>query len=189
MKSWNEICNKINKLEPIKIERFIGSPDDKYVIIAYTDASRSLLASCLYICNLSLNEIKFLHAKNQIVSGRIAKKSTAVLEALAMEFGTNMLISAYKFFTESYCPINIENLYLFTDSMICVHWLNSLVYKYNDLRNKGPLLRNRLNNIAELCKVKSIKFAHIKGNDNLADIISRNMSDNLIKKSRFYKGP
>ena len=106
-----------------------------------------------------------------------------------MEFGVETLIDCYKHFTDSYCNLNIDKLYLFTDSMICIHWLNSLIYKYSDLRKKGPLLKNRLNNIAELCKIKSINFAHIKGNNNLADVISRNMSDKMILKSGFYEGP
>ena len=64
-----------------------------------------------------------------------------------------------------------------------------VAYKYDDLRKRGPLLKNRINNIIELSKIKTIKISHIRSEDNLSDIITRAYSHKIIQNSRYYIGP
>lgn len=189
LNEWIKITKKLNSINPIKVTRYLGNYEDSYDIVAYCDASRELIATVLYLKNNRSGKVEFLCAKNKIVSGQMEKKSTPVLEALSLEISVELCITMYRYFTDAQCSINIENIYIFSDSQITLNWLQMVAYKYDDLRKRGPLLKNRINNIIELSKIKSIKVSHIRSENNLSDLITRAYSHKIIQNSRYYHGP
>ena len=89
-----------------------------------------------YIKNLSQNKVQFLCAKNKIVNKNLEKKSTALLEALAIELGVKLLHDISAYYEKSIIKINISTLVLFTDSTICISWIRLLVYKFDELKKR-----------------------------------------------------
>ena len=104
------------------------------------------------------------------------------MESLSLELASETVIETYKHLVNCYCPTNIEKIHIFCDSQITYNWVNLLAYKFDDLRRRGPLLRNRLNHVLNLSKEHSLHISHICGKSNISDIVSRPYSAKMIKK-------
>ena len=90
------------------------------------DASKDFYGATLYLFDKKLNRLSFMLAKNRMVTKNLINKSTACLELLGVDFGSRILIKIFNEYTgdKTFFPIEIERLKLFTDSSICLSWLN-----------------------------------------------------------------
>ena len=89
----------------------------------------------------------------------------------------------------SVCPIKISALSLFTDSSVCLSWLQSYSAEFDKMNNSSVFVKNRLHRIAQLCEAFPVKFGFCAGKENPADYITRSFSYRLISQSNYISGP
>ena len=189
-REWRNICRQVNSSTRIEISRCVGRRDGNYSLLAFTDASISIYGVVIYILDNETNNLTFLIAKNRLINRQLRTKSIPSLELQAMLFGVETLIDTWKELSGSSCtrPINITNLYLFSDSMVSLCWINSHVTNLDKMNKKKVFVLNRLQKIVELCSVKSITFKFINGLRNPADHVTRPVSPKLLSRD-YFCGP
>ena len=191
IREWRNIVKQANATPEIQIKRAVGRRDDSYRLIAFSDSSKRIFGSVVYLQNLRTNEVNFIMAKNRIVNTQLQTKSIPQLEFNAISLGTEMLILLFKELTGPVClnPIKIENLTLYSDSLVSLAWLNAHVNKFEKMQRKSIFVMNRLNHISKLTEIHPVNFAFVSGVENPSDCITRQMSFKQYKKSCYLTGP
>ena len=191
LREWRNICKQLNNVPEIEIDRFVGKRNSNYRLIGFTDASKLMYGTVVYIQDMQTNEISFLLAKNRVVTHQLESKSIPSLEFQATVLGVETLRDTYKDLTERINgPINIEEIRCYTDSMVVINWINSYTHKYDKLQAKrGIFVMNRLNRIATVCADCPMTFSFVAGVQNSADFISRAVSYKQLKNSCYFSGP
>ena len=188
LKEWRNISKQINDAPELTINRYVGDRKDKYKLVAFTDSSKSIYGCVLYIYNLKTHLISFLLSKNRIVNRQLECKSVPSLEFQAISLGTEILVDIREELSGPTCinPINIVGLELYTDSLVCLNWLNSHINKFDKLRNLSVFIKNRLDKICKLCDRFPVKFSFCEGLKNPADAVTRPLSYKLLVKSNYF---
>jgi hypothetical protein len=190
LNEWKKIVKQVNQNDlDFSVPRFLGNRDDKYDLVCYVDASKDFYGIIIYIKRSVDKNLKFVMARNKIVSKKLVSKSIPLLELTAIELGVDSLIELYQQFTKSIVPIKIGQLYLFSDSTISLSWIKAKVHDFTKIERKSIYLNNRLTNIVRSCETKTIQFRHIEGQNNPADGITRTLSPKLFAASRYFSGP
>ena len=173
-REWKNIAKQANLCPVLEIDRFVGNKDDPYSLISFTDASKHMYGTVIYMKNERTNEIKFMLSKSRVVGSKIANKSIPSLEFQAITFGTEVLIELFGDLCgiNTVCPITINNLYLFSDSMVALHWLQSYAVSFDKLQKLSVFIMNRLQKNDELCKIHPITYLFTEGVQNPADPVS-----------------
>lgn len=145
----------------------------------------------MFIFKICGQKGKFSFSKNRIVNKQLEFKSIPSLEIHAISLGTEVLLDTFKELAGNECvePIKILELEIYTDSLVCLNWLNSKINKLDKLRNLSVFVINRLNSICRLCEVFPVKYKFCAGAENPADCISRPLSYNQLLKSNYFSGP
>ena len=86
-------------------------------------------------------------------------------------------------------PINVTEVVIHTDSLICLRWLHAYAYKLDKQNNLSVFVKNRLGKIAELCRNDPIRFTFVDGFENPADHMSRVCSPRTLARSNYITGP
>ena len=190
-REWSNIARQANMTPEIGVNRSMGKRDSRYSMICFTDSSGEAYGTVLYLKDLETNQVSFLLAKSKVLNDDMRRKTIPTLELKGIEFGVETLIDAYQSIAGEtvVIPVNIESLYLYTDSTACLGWLNSHSIKYDKIQRLSVFVRNRLDCIDNLCKIKSVKFRHVSGEINPADSVSRPTSYRVLQKDLFYYGP
>ena len=142
----------------------------------FCDASSSALGCVIYL--VQGEKVTFVMSKLQIISKK--KRSNLTIpksELMAMLLGAKLLATCLKYLKSEYPCLK---QHCWTDSEICLHWLNSI-------SQSKVFIRNRVNQIRELTDVSS--WSHVSSEDNPADIVSRGSTFERLSRSRFYTGP
>ena len=63
LREWKNICNQIKSTPDIKLTRCVGNRDSTYKLIGFTDASKLMYGTVVYIQNQDTLETSFLIAK------------------------------------------------------------------------------------------------------------------------------
>lgn len=191
LKEWKNICKQLNITPEISIPRFIGERNSEYRIVAFSDSSKFIYGVILYIQEIKSNKVSFLLTKNRIVNKQLETKSIPTLEFQAIALGVETLIDTYNQLSGPSClePLNISELYLYSDSMVALCWLNSYSHTMEKMNKKSVFIMNRLNHIAKLCETFPITFNFIEGNLNPADFVTRPISFNQLQKTNYFTGP
>ena len=126
-REWKNICVQLNKVDSIKIDRFIGERSKEYEVVAFTDSSKTLYGTVLYIRECGNEELKILFAKTKVINKQLSAKGVPSLELHAVLLGVECLIDLFSNLSlkSDLVPINIVNLILYTDSMVTLNWLKS----------------------------------------------------------------
>ena len=188
---WRNIVKQINSFSPLHVPRCIGARTDSYNILCFTDASKMFYGNVVYLHNLNNNKIQLVGSQNRAISKNLKNKSIPSLELQAMTLGAENMLNMYTDLAGENCinPITINDLYLFTDSVCCIHWLKSAVTNLDKLNKLTTFVRNRIHQIEELCNVHTISFKFIAGEANPADQVTRCVSPKTLAKSNFLTGP
>ena len=191
LKEWKNISKQINNSPELSIQRFVGKRSGKFRLIAFTDSSKLIYGTVVFIQDVDTNEVKFLLAKNRLVNKTLESKSIPSLEFQAVALGVDVLIDTYKELAGSACivPINVIELKLFSDSMVSLHWLNSYSHKMRKMQKRSVFILNRLKHITEQCEIFPISFNFVSGIENPADLITRPISYKQLEKSNYFTGP
>ena len=190
LKSWKNICNQINSSQPMKVSRSVGKRNDLYNLIAFADASKDIYGTVVYLQNVNDNEVYFVSAKNRIVNKQLEVKSIPSLELQAVTLATECLLDLFNELSGKLCvcPINIDKLYVYSDSLVALNWLNSYT-ALEKMQKKTVFVQNRLKRITDLCANKPVTFRFVSGIDNPADLVTRPVSYKLLSKSNYINGP
>lgn len=187
---WRKICNQANGGKSLELPRYIGSMEHTYDLIAFTDSSKHLYGTIIYLYNRDENTVSFIRAKNRVINKQLKSKSIPTLEFLALSFGTEVILEVFNELTGPDCVevINICNLTVYTDSYVALNWLNN----YNEmqkLKNLSIFTINKLNKIANLCKVVPVTFKFVAGLENPSDFVTREVSERKLRLTNYLNGP
>ena len=187
---WSKIARQVNATPQIFIPRMVGERDDYYKLIGFTDSSKLIAGTAIYLYNITRNTVSFILAKNRLLSTVLKSKTIPTLEMYAVYIRVSTIVDLY----EELCgqltfkPIKIVGIDVYTDSLICLNWI---ALKTNKLKLpcKNIFVLNRLNKIEELCQKSPITFHHISSESNCADRVSRPTSYRQLQSSNFVHGP
>ena len=190
-KEWQSICKQVNSAPAVEIPRSIGARDSNYSLVAMTDASKDAYGTVIYIKDLNTGQVSYLTAKNRLINTSTSKKTIPSLEFQALAYGVEILYDVFQSLhgDSVVIPINIESCYLFTDSMVCVHWLIKYSIHFEKLQSLSVFVKNRLRYVDELCSKMPVTFMHIAGEDNPADYLTRPTTHKALSKTSYYSGP
>jgi len=190
LNEWKNIVNQANSAPILKVARNVGSRKHSFRLIAYTDASSEIYGTVVYIHDLDTNKVSFLLAKNRIVNLKMKSKTIPSLEMQGILLGVRSLVDLYTELAGSACvdPINITELCLYSDSLVSLHWLNSVSKKLDKMNKRSVFIMNRLTEIQNLCEIHPVKFEFVSGTQNPADCITRKLSYNMLVKTNYLTG-
>ncbi|XP_066989228.1 uncharacterized protein [Macrobrachium rosenbergii] len=183
-REWKNIVKQANASLPISIPRVVGSRNSRFKLIACCDASKSLFGVVVYIQDLVTNCLSFVCAKNRIVNVQLESKSIPSLEVHAIDLATQVVTEIYLDLTGPSClkPINIEELEVFSDSLVALSWVSAYNVKFDKMQKRTPFVLNRVAHIAKLCEIHPVKFSFVSGSSNPADFITRCVSSRQLVK-------
>ena len=126
-REWVNICKQYNSSPAQSVPRFVGNRGSSYRLIAFTDSSKLIYGVTVYIQDRTNNHVSFLLSKNRIVNRKLEAKTIPALEFMGIILGAETLLDLKRELSGPYCvsPINITDLTLYTDSLVCLSWLNS----------------------------------------------------------------
>lgn len=191
LKEWQNICRQINCSSTLEIDRYVGNTNNEFKLVAFTDASQVLVGCVIYIVDITTEKTTFLLAKNRIINRQLKGKSIPSLELHAISFATEMLIDTYQELSgnKTLIPIKINELSLYSDSMVALNWVNSHANKLEKMQKRTPFVMNRLETITRACGIHSINFSFIAGETNPADLMTRPVSYKQLMKTCYITGP
>lgn len=189
-RSWRNIAKQVNSSPTIHVDRFVGTREDQYELVAFSDSSKLMLGVVVYLLNNCTGKSHFILAKNRIVGKSLENKSIPCLELQALSLATEILIDTYHELCsdKSVMPVNIFNLRLYSDSLVCLSWLQNHSSKFSKMNKMSPFVMNRLNRISKLCETKTVTFGYCAGLMNPADAISRALSYKQLIQTNYVKG-
>ena len=175
----------------VSINRSVGKRDSKYDLICFTDASRYACGSVIYIKEHDTNEVSYFTSNTKLLSEDIRKKSLPSRELLGIRLGLQLMQETYNSISgiDVLIPVDVENLFLYTDSNSCLYWIESFAFKFSKMRNISTFQKNNLKKINDTCNNKPVTFRHTAGNVNTADLLTKPYGAKTIINSRFYDGP
>ena len=98
LREWKNITNQFNASPNIEINRFMGRRGGKFRLIAFTDSSKEIYGTVVFIQDLDSLKVSFVLAKNRIVNKQLSNKSMPSLEFQGITFGTEVLIDLFRNF-------------------------------------------------------------------------------------------
>ena len=142
--AWRNICKQINSSPAIPIKRSVGNRDDTYNLVAFVDSSGSMVGVVLYLYNVTTSENNFLLARNKIVGKDLANKTIPSLELTSINLGAETLVDTYRELTgdSAVLPVKITGCFIFSDSLVCLNWLNLHTVKMDKMKNKSVYVMN-----------------------------------------------
>jgi len=192
MREWTNIVKQVNMCQSIPIKRYVGDRNDHYKLICFTDASKLMYGSVIYIQSLTTKTVSFIMATNHVVGTKLQGKSIPCLELQAAVCGLETLVDVYRELTNPklFNRVNIDELNVYCDSMVVLNWIDSFSNKLDKSQNKlNIFVRNRLDKIDKICESQKVDFLFVAGEENPADFTSRLVSYKILIKSNFYTGP
>ena len=191
LREWINIAKQVNSCPAINVNRCVGDRTGTYALYACCDASRVAVGCVVYIENITTKKVSYLTSQSRLLNKVLKQKPIPTLECYALYLGAKALIDILESLAgpSVVSPVNIVNLHVFTDSMVCLHWLQALAFGFEKMQRVSILVKNKLKQIDELSQKKSITFHHISGSNNTADYCTRPTSYRLLSETKFYEGP
>ena len=191
VREWRYICKYINTLGSMAITRNVGSKNDEYHLVCFTDASKMCYGIVVYIINITQNTSHFLFSANHFNSAKLKQKTIPELEMRGVAYGSNKLIETYKQFTGSLAvePINITKLMLYNDSLNTLQRINTSLYQFEKLKGPSVFVKNAIQKISQNSDIFPIQFGFVSGETNPADHVTRILKYDKLLKTNFLTGP
>ena len=179
-KRWISIFYDQLQIAKMEFPRFNFPPDcdtSSPILNCFSDASETGKMQTVYISyrdSNGRNKSQLLFAKNQI------SKPGVTIPNLELD---SLLAAAVLLHKCMLALHNVKNVYLFTDSTICLYWLKK------DIQTLGPFQRNRIIEIFRL--FDSTCFYFVSGKFNPADFGTRMITsiESVNSDSSYHKGP
>jgi len=86
-------------------------------------------------------------------------------------------------------PIKITNMYVYTDSMVCLSWIRSYFVTHDKMQKRSVFIMNRLKSLSDISASHTITYRFIEGRENPSDCVTRPMSYKTLSKTCYLTGP
>ena len=141
----------------------------------------------MYVVDIATNKASFLLAKNRIINKQLKCKTIPSLELQGIVLVVETLLDTYSEQSGSTCvvPIQIVELQLFSDSLVCINWIVSYSARIDKMNKNSVFVKNRLDTIMSLCEKHPVEFAFCAGKQNPADYITRPVSYRRLLASSY----
>ena len=185
LEKWKNIIQDFIYYDVISFKRCfyvyeINDPIEKYYLHGFSDASKSAYAAVIYIKSISKSgnsSVKFVTSKSRVIP---LKKTFTIprLELLGNVILSSLIRTVYNSFSEE---IIINEIYCWSDSLITLSWIKCIKKEYNPfVQNRVIKIRNNVNHAFwNFCSTK----------ENVADIITKFNSHDLLKNTMWWDGP
>lgn len=179
VQTWLSIYNDISCLTNITIDRYYFSDIPLHItLLGFSDASINAYGACIYLKATYPN--KQPTSNLVIAKSRVAPIKQQSLPRLEL-CGALILAQIYSRVKSNF-PFKLDKTYLFTDSMIVLHWIKSSHKKY------PTYVSHRLIEIVELTNPEFWYYTNTK--QNPADLLSRGLLPSKLKNnSLWWNGP
>ena len=92
LNEWRNISKQFNSSGTVNVSRTFGSRRSKYTLVAFTDSSKQIYGTVLYLKNNRNERLSFVLARNRLVSKQLATKTIPVLELLGVVLGVENFV-------------------------------------------------------------------------------------------------
>ena len=191
-REWRNIAKQVNMTPPIEVPRFVGERNGSYRLIAFTDSSKIIYGTTIFIQCIETKQVSFVLAMNRLVNKQLESKSIPSLEFQGIVLGTETLLDLSKDLAGPQCPkpIKIVESVLYTDSIVSLSWINSYVNKLDKMNKRSVFIMNRLDHTQKICeKNNPVRFCFVSGILIPADWITRPMLYKQLLKTNYFTGP
>ena len=190
LREWSNITKQANATPAIAIPRSMGPRTGVFRLVAFTDASIQAYGAIIYLQDLENNTVTYLTARNRLTSSNNTRTMPS-LELQALVMGTELVIDTFKSLSGEtvVSPVNIIELEVYTDSMVCLQWIERYSIQFDKLQKVTIFVKNKLRMINRLCNQKSVTFYHVSGCDNPSDFLTRPCGYKLLFNSCYFSGP
>lgn len=175
---WNIYRDELPMIEHIKIDRWFQTmPESQVYLNGFCDSSEKAVAAVVYLIQTTQNitTSTLICSKTRVAPlnpetiPRLELNGAVLLANLAERITTNL-------------KIHKQNIHLWTDSSIVLHWLNSHASKWK------TYVSHRVNEIHNLFGLSH--WHHVSTHDNPADIASRGIYPSQLKDNYlWFRGP
>lgn len=179
MSKWKVYYEQLPLLSNFQIPRWLGCSNITInELHGFSDASKQAYGAVIYMRSIQMDgiiNISLIMARSRVAP--IKTISIPRLELCAAELLAQLAVNANK-----ECCVLITNTFLWTDSMIVLHWLQKLP------TNLDTFVANRVSNIQSL--TKAMHWRHVPTKSNPADLISRGiLPKEFIENRLWINGP
>lgn len=180
LRIWRTLHAQLSILSNIRVPRWLGSTMlSVNQLHGFCDASNIAYGCVLYLrstkadgsiqVNIITSKSRIAPIKNKATIPRLELSGAVLLATLVEEFKING-------------KIPLQGIYLWTDSMIVLHWLQKPIQRLK------PYVANRVSKIHR--HTETGQWNYVPTKENPADILSRGATpDELIKSEIWFNGP
>ena len=183
-RAWNLLKQDLEGLSNIEFPRYSLSEGDQADLYLFSDASKLAYGFVAYA--VQNGKSGFICSKTKVAP--VIKKSLPTLELLGVFLALKNLFSMLSTFKK----VNIENVYLATDSQVVLSWLLADIVK-----TKNQFARNRIKDchkmFGDITKQFNIQiqYKYVPTKENPGDLLTRGLSlQNFKENLNFWiQGP
>lgn len=178
--NWTQFQQDLKSLENLSISRRIIACEKptRISLQGFCDASEAAYGACLYI--LAEDEQGRLTSRLLISKSRVAPVKSISIPRL--ELCSAVSLTRLMKIAQRALRIQIDDVQAWSDSMVTIYWIRGDVSRWK------TFVANRVSEITQTLPVE--KWKHIRGEDNPADLISRDASPTQLTKSElWWSGP
>lgn len=177
--TWIRYQEKMESMSLISIPRYVICPETQQIEMhGFCDASESAYGVCIYI--RSTDKSGQIHTQLLCAKSRVAPFKQFTLPRL--ELCGALLLAKLSQRVKQALSINIDAIHYWTDSTIALAWIK---HSPEELQT---FVANRVADIQRIAP--EVHWAHVRSQDNPADIISRGTTPEVLKTLRlWWKGP
>lgn len=176
---WEDFHQQLRELSNLSIPRkVIPSISTSIEIHGFCDASLEAYGAAIYIRSKDTNGQ--WHSRLLCAKSRVAPLKALTIPRLELSGALTLAQLSIK--VANAWELNVNDFYLWTDSLIVLGWLNS-----QSTRLK-TFVANRVGQILSITKIK--QWHHVKTNENPADVVSRGLTpQGLANSNIWWYGP
>lgn len=175
---WKQFHNKLTQLNQLRIPRWLQTTATRQIeLIGFADASTKAYGAAIYVRSFSDERIfcNLLTSKSRVAP---LKRTTIP----RLELSAAKLLAELMTEVRSKCGLNYVRYFLFTDSMITLHWIRK------NSSNFKSFVANRISVIQNCTEIDS--WLHVKTDKNPADFLSRGLNvTELLNSHDWWHGP
>ncbi|KIH69105.1 Pao retrotransposon peptidase [Ancylostoma duodenale] len=180
---WKKLCDSINNFR-MELPRRVASKRIVHQLVAFSDASTSAMAACVYVKQGNPQELLVAKSKLPSIKG---VHTIPKLEMNALTIAGRLTLTTYE---ELKKTITVDAVYLLSDSEMVLSWLKN----GDPSKVTGVLVSNRvkeLKRIAAKFKEEGVKvyFGYISTEHNPADCATRGLTAEELHEHIRWKGP
>ena len=176
LSSWENWVVQLEELNSLEFTRYCTFGEETLIVI-FSDASLEGYGCCAY-CYTYDNEKREWYSHLLAARSRVAPLNKN-LTLPQLELSACFIAAELGQFLKQELQLETKQFRFFTDSMICLYWL------VKDVNILSPFVANRVDKIQKY----GFTFAHVRTNDNPADLTSRSCNVEVLTGAFWQHGP